>query len=308
MTQNGKYKVGGIGIGRAGTGRVRAYDIHPLCEVVAVADSDEANLELAARRFGIPGYRDCAGMFENHRIDIAVASLPVRANYEVVMAAARAGVRAMVTEKPLAARLSEADEMVEACRSRGIQFAAGLVSKNRINHLAAREMIEAGEIGQVRRINIYAENTQGGCHGINLARHFASNAEVDFVIGWTRGDASSDYEDSHSGREHDAGFQALGGYIRFANGIEVFSSYDRLDWRGFEVIGTRGILYKKGTPDLKLHLCKAPEGKEEVLFADFEEVDVPDVEPPLRDEAHPYDEEGWAILTDGMVRSTTAVV
>jgi len=305
---NAKYKVGGIGIGRAGTGRTRAYDIHPLCEVVAVTESDPANLELAAARFEVPGYADCVEMFEKHQIDIAVASLPVRANHAVVMAAAQAGVKAMVTEKPLTAQLSQADEMVEACRSRGIQFAAGLVSVNRLNHWAALEMIEAGAIGEIQRINIYDTNTQGGCHGINLARHFAGRPEVDHVIGWAQGDAASDYEDAHTGREHDQGFQGLGGYIRFANGIEGFSSCAPVPWRGFEVIGTDGILYKDNTTALGLHLLKKPEGAQKADFADFETVDVPDIEPPLREGDHQYDDDGWANLTDGMIRSASAVV
>lgn len=299
------YKVGGIGLGRAGTGRVRAYDLHPLCQVEAVVDSDLANLDLASKRFGVPGYADYESMFSAHRIDIVVASLPVRANYEVVMASTRAGVRAIVTEKPLTARLAEADEMVAACVAAGIQFAAGLVSWNRRNHQAARDLIQAGEIGDVRRINIYEANMQGGCHGINLARHFAGDAEVEQVIGWTKGEAASDYEDAHAGREHDPGFQALGGYLRFANGIEAFSSYEPVGWRGFEVVGTRGMLVKRSTPDLKLRLFRAPETVEEVAFDAFEEVEVPDVEPPPQGG---YDAEGWATLSDGMVRSAAAVV
>jgi predicted dehydrogenase len=271
-----------------------------------VADSDGANLDLAAKRFDVPGYTDSQEMFRNHEIDIAVASLPVRANHDVVIAAAEAGVKAMVTEKPLTARLSEADEMVEVCQSRGIQFASGLVSKNRINHWVARELIEVGEIGEVLRINIYDGNTQGGCHGINLARHFASDSEVDFVIGFTKGDPFSDYEDAHSGREDDPGFQALGGYIRFQNGIEAFSSYQPIGWRGIEVVGTQGLLYKESTTALKLSLLKA--STKNTSFDAFAEVGVPDIDPPIRDAEHQYDGEGWGILTDGMVRSAAAIV
>ena len=35
-----KYRVGVIGCGRAGTSRARAFDVHPLCKVVAIADTD----------------------------------------------------------------------------------------------------------------------------------------------------------------------------------------------------------------------------------------------------------------------------
>ena len=38
-----KYKVGLIGAGRAGVPRARAFDKHPLCEIVAITDTDQAN-------------------------------------------------------------------------------------------------------------------------------------------------------------------------------------------------------------------------------------------------------------------------
>ena len=298
-----KYAVGGIGIGRAGTGRVRTYESHGPCKVVAVADSDPENLELAIERFGVPGYATADEMYAHHAIDIAVASLPVRANHEVVMSSVRAGVRFMVTEKPLTARLSDADEMVNACSAKGIGLAAGLVSRNRWNHIKAREMIEAGEIGEVVRINIYDHNAQGGCHGPNLARHFASDAPVDRVIGWTSGDASSDHEDVDD--KGKPGFGGLAGYIRFANGIEVYSSYRRTGWRAFEVIGTKGIIFKTSVASRELHVLK---GSKETVASHEDLAEVPDMNRSLVDDEGGFDEDGWAIPTDGMVHSTKAVV
>ena len=55
-SKNPKYRVGVIGCGRAGTGRARAFDLHPLCEVVAIADTDPENLALGRRHFNVPGY------------------------------------------------------------------------------------------------------------------------------------------------------------------------------------------------------------------------------------------------------------
>ena len=49
--KNPKYRVGVIGCGRAGTGRARAFDLHPLCGVVAIADTDPENLKLGCRHF-----------------------------------------------------------------------------------------------------------------------------------------------------------------------------------------------------------------------------------------------------------------
>ncbi len=33
-----------------------AFDMRPLCQAVAIADTGQANLELASKRFGVPGY------------------------------------------------------------------------------------------------------------------------------------------------------------------------------------------------------------------------------------------------------------
>jgi len=274
---------------------------------VAVADSDAANLELARKRFEAPGYATAAEMFKNHKIDIAVASLPVRANYEVVMAAVKGGVRAIVTEKPFTAKLSDADEMVAVCKAKGIPLASGLVSMNRWNHWKAKEMLHSGELGEIVRINLYDDNAQGGCHGPNLARHFAG-AEVDWVSGFVSGDPFNDYEDQDpQGRP---GFGGLGGYIRFKNGVECFSTFKETGWRAFEVVCTKGVLYKSSVASRELYILKS--GKDKPMsFDDMQP--VPDMNELLieredEDGGLKYGADGWALPTDGMIHSTKAVV
>ena len=93
-------------------------------------------------------------------------------------------------------------------------------------------MVASGGIGEVRRINLYDGNSQMGTHGLNLARKFAGKAGVDWVVGWVDGDPQATTPRARRG---------TGGYIRFSNGVECFSSYG--DVRGCEVIGTRGVIY-----------------------------------------------------------------
>ena len=98
-SKNPKYRVGIIGCGRAGTGRARAFDLHPLCEVVAIADTDPENLALGCRHFNVPGYNTFDEMFKHEQIDIAMPVLPVRPNADAVVASAEAGVKAIFCEK-----------------------------------------------------------------------------------------------------------------------------------------------------------------------------------------------------------------
>ena len=114
------YRIGVIGCGRKGTEHARAYVLNPRAEVVAAADSDPENLSLFGDRFGVPTYSDFREMIRSEAMDIVSAVLPVSANYEVVMACAGLGVKAICTEKPLASKLSDADAMVDECRRRGV--------------------------------------------------------------------------------------------------------------------------------------------------------------------------------------------
>ena len=57
--------------------------------------------------------------------DIAVVVTPTQYMKDVVIACAEAGVKGISTEKPIAARLQDADAMVDACAERGVVFAGG---------------------------------------------------------------------------------------------------------------------------------------------------------------------------------------
>ncbi len=182
-----KYRVGVIGCGRAGTGRARAFDLHPLCAVAAIADTDADNLALGCERFGVPGYNTWEEMFASEEIDIAMPVLPVRPN-------------------------ADADRMVEACSSRGVHIASGVMVSSHPDYQKAYELAASGEIGEVRRINLYENNAQGGCHGLNLARKFAAKTPVETVTGRVEGDPFSDCEEPYE--EGDTGFGGVGGTIR----------------------------------------------------------------------------------------------
>ncbi|MEO2161493.1 MAG: Gfo/Idh/MocA family oxidoreductase [bacterium] len=284
-----KYRVGVIGCGRAGTGRARAFDLHPLCAVAAIADTDADNLALGCERFGVPGYNTWEEMFASEEIDIAMPVLPVRPNADAVVASAEAGVKAIFCEKPFTNSLADADRMVEACSSRGVHIASGVMVSSHPDYQKAYELAASGEIGEVRRINLYENNAQGGCHGLNLARKFAAKSPVETVTGRVEGDPFSDYEEPYE--EGDSGFGGVGGTIRFANGIECFSSFGDVPWRGIEVVGTRGVIYNRNNTSLGLTLLKA-EGEGPVKGVQDLTV-VEGVFEEHNEEPREYDDEGW---------------
>ena len=179
--------------------------------------------------------------------------------------------------------------MVEACRSRGIHFAAGLVISSHPDYQKAYELVAAGEIGEIQRIDLYSPNNQGGCHGLNLVRKFAGKAPVDWVVGWVEGDPFSDHEEPYDDAK--TGFGKIGGYIRFSNGVECFSNYKEIGWKGIEIIGSKGVIYNWNNTGLGLHLLKVENGNTLRGPAEFKEVEGLFEEYKVADRG--YDDEGW---------------
>ncbi len=292
MSEEAKYKVGLIGAGRAGVPRARAFDMHPLCEVVAIADTDHANLELAAGRFGVPGYDTWDEMLEHHELDIGMAVLPVRPNADAVVALAQAGVKTIFCEKPLTGSLTDADRMVEETSSRGIPLVCGVVVSSTPDYQKAYQLVADGEIGEIVRINLYENNNQMGTHGLNLARRFAGRPNGGLAIGWVSGDPLAEAEDEHE--DGTPGYGALGGYFRFDNEVEVFSNY-RLPnhhWRGIEIMGTHGAIFNWNNTGPGLHLVRAESSERPLVWEEFTDVQglfLPRDSIRERD----YDEDGW---------------
>jgi predicted dehydrogenase len=212
----------------------RGYEAHPETEMVAGADPDSDNLEAFCKRFKVGArYSDYRDMLAKEKLDIVSVVVPVRAQPQIVIDCAEAGVRAIFGEKPISASLEEADKMVEVCRAKGIPFACGAIWRNHPYLQKAKELLEAGEIGKVISITLfgmYPEISGHGCHPLNIMRLWAQDADVDEVIGWMEGDPASEND------------QAAGGCLHFANGIEGYIQMPLTAKRGMEVLGEYGAL------------------------------------------------------------------
>ncbi len=302
MTDRSKYRVGVIGTGRKGTQHARAYALNPRSEVVAAADPDPENLALFCERFGLTaGYDDYNEMLAKEQLDIVAPILPVSVNPEVVVACARAGVKAVLCEKPMSSSLEEADRMVEECRSHGVKFGAGDMFRNLPQLWKARRMIESGGIGDVQSIsNFGSVGSGGGCQGLSVIRLFAGDADVDWTVGWVNGkpadetlgtlDASSDHD------------QGLGGVIRFANGVTAFIHDKALGRRGIEVVCSEGVFVS----DYQAFHLLRPTGAEKRGGRR----DLVEQEGVFEDSVGwgPFGEDGWQSMSDRQAASIQSII
>jgi predicted dehydrogenase len=122
--------------------------------VVAVCDKNEALARRAAKKFGISSYYpELAGMLNREEMEVVDICTPPPTHPALAIQAMRAG-RHVLTEKPMALTLQEADEMIETARASQVQL--GVVHNQLFIPVVmrAREMVSQGVVGEVVGISI----------------------------------------------------------------------------------------------------------------------------------------------------------
>ncbi len=289
LDQQAKYRVGVIGAGRKGTQHARAYQLNPLAEVVAVADTDEDNLELFQRRFNLEvAYSDYREMLEKEKLDVVAPILPVQFNPDIVLGCAEANIKAILCEKPMACSLEQGDRMVAACAERGIAFAAGDADRNFESLWEVRDMIEGRKWGAVCSMTLYQSTNEisgGGCQGLSVMRLFADDADVEWVSGWVRDEPFSNED------------QGMGGYVHFANGRSCFIEYNPGAKRGLEVVCENGVFFFENNARYRIW-----------EKADTNIGEAKDLFPAEKHWGPDYDKEGWVSMSTRQANTIQSII
>ena len=143
-----RLKVGVIGVGIQGQQHILAYKSHPLVELIAAADVDEAKLKRVCGEYNIPkGYTDYRDMIDKEELDLVSVVTPDFLHYEPVTYALKGDVNVIV-EKPLSVDVREASEMVNLARSRGLMLFINFSNRWNPPFAIAREKIVSGKMGR----------------------------------------------------------------------------------------------------------------------------------------------------------------
>jgi predicted dehydrogenase len=184
-----KLTVALIGCGRMGQQYAEVYNALPDTELVAIAEFNPERRKTIGERFGVTAlFQDAAELFAHVVPDVAAVVLPGRYIKDAVIAAAQAGVKGVSTDKPIAATLSDADEMVDACQQRGIVFGGGNLQRAIAEVQEAAAWLKRGDFGDIRGAGVHgwgSEISGGGCQHISVLRLFAGT-EVSELIAWAK--------------------------------------------------------------------------------------------------------------------------
>jgi len=142
-----KVGFGVIGTGIFGENHALVYSRLPEAELVAICDIDAERAKAVAEKYGARTYyTDYQELLSNPDIQAVSVATPDFAHRDIAVAAAQAK-KHILCEKPLATTLEEAQEIVNAAEEAGVKLMVDY--HNRINppFVAAKQSIEAGEIG-----------------------------------------------------------------------------------------------------------------------------------------------------------------
>lgn len=143
-------RVGIAGLGIAARQVLSAFD-GPSVKLAAVADVRTAELDAARDRWGVQTFERVADMCASPDVDAVWVSTPNTLHAEHVIAAANAG-KHVICEKPMAVTLEQCDRMIEAVERNGVKFVQGHSKIYDAPIRLMRKLIEAGEIGDVIRV------------------------------------------------------------------------------------------------------------------------------------------------------------
>ena len=155
-----------IRVAIVGCGRIS--DLHQLgyqgredAKIVAVCDTKKANANKKARDWGVEKvYTDFQQVLEDKDVDVVELLTPHHLHCPMTVQACQAGKHVSV-QKPMALSAAEADEMIAAAEKAGVILRVYETFVYYAPAMRAKEMIEAGEIGDIQAVRMHVNTGTG---------------------------------------------------------------------------------------------------------------------------------------------------
>ena len=141
-------------IGSTGViGRVHIDAIARLgnCRLAGIYARTRGALERQAGELGVTPYPTLDGALSDADVDAVVIATPHPSHRDIAVRAAAAG-KHVLAEKPMSVTLSEADDMIRACRDAGVKLGVLFNNRFRPEAVKMRELIDSGAIGEIYRV------------------------------------------------------------------------------------------------------------------------------------------------------------
>ena len=239
MTQS--YTAAIVGCGDIAHHHVRGYQLAGV-ELVGVVDPLEVAREQYREEYGIArAFASVEEMLQEVAPDLVSVCSWHLMHPGPTVAAARAGVKGVICEKPMAVGMGRANEMITACEEGGTKLVISHQRRFTPGWERARALVQGGAIGEV--VQVDSKVVQGllncGTHAIDGVRFVLDDPETLWVMGAV--------ERQSERFERDTPIEdGCMGLVQMAGGIQLFIQSD-LDDQGaspgrFVFRGTGGMV------------------------------------------------------------------
>jgi predicted dehydrogenase len=145
--------VGVVGCGYWGPNLVRNFKSLPNCELRAMCDLSQARLNHMRGLYpDVEGVTDFPHMLNGVGVDAVVVAAPVKHHFPLAKAALLAGKHTLI-EKPMASSSAECEELIEIAQSKGLVLMVGHTFLYSAAVRKIAEIVQAGDLGEIRYIN-----------------------------------------------------------------------------------------------------------------------------------------------------------
>ena len=145
---------------------------------MAVCDTNKALAKKKAKEWGVDKvYTDYQQVLEDKEVDVVELLTPHHLHCPMTIQAAQAGKHISV-QKPMALSAAEADQMIAAANKAGVTLRVYETFVYYAPAVRAREMIDAGEIGDVRAVRMHVNS--------GTRRYFLEGAALGLAVAFQR--------------------------------------------------------------------------------------------------------------------------
>lgn len=139
-------------LGAGHWGRNHLRNLHQMGVLHSVYDSDVKTVRERSSDYpAVPFVKDEKDIYENAEVEAVVIATPAASHYEHVRRYLQSG-RDVLVEKPLALRSKEGEELVELADKKGRVLMVGHILQYHPAVLKLKELIDFGELGNLRYI------------------------------------------------------------------------------------------------------------------------------------------------------------
>ncbi|MDE2890843.1 MAG: Gfo/Idh/MocA family oxidoreductase [Gemmatimonadota bacterium] len=236
------YRAALIGCGNISGRHARAYLAQGNVELVAACDINPENLNRTCDELEIPGrYASHQDLFKHEAgIDlVSVCTFP-NVHGEQTIAAANAGAKGVLCEKPMCLSLDEADGMIRACRRNDTRLVIAHRHRQSPNFNKARRLIAGGAIGEPRLVWSYLTSclVDNGTHIVDMMRYLLGDPEAD----WVMGQASRKRDTLYQGSPAEESSVGLVAFRTGTRAVVEMGERTPKDGFRFRVLGSEGTI------------------------------------------------------------------